>query len=142
MLRFALTARDRYRAYVKARRAATNGSLVICDRYPLPILKMTDGPVLGQVIDTGVRNWFVRWLQRAESHYYAQIMLPELLIVLRIKPEIAVQRRSDEDPAWVRMRCQEICDADWQQTPAYVIDAERSKEEVLSELKSLVWSHL
>jgi hypothetical protein len=31
---------------------------------------------------------------------------------------------------------------DWQQTSAHVIDASRSKEEVLSDIKTLVWSRL
>ena len=35
-----LTARDRYREYAGARRSATNGTLVVCDRYPLPQLRL------------------------------------------------------------------------------------------------------
>lgn len=142
MLRFVCTARDRYRAYRRAQRVATNGGLVICDRYPLPTLKMTDGPLLDQVIARGVDNALTRWMARIERHYSAQIMPPDLLIVLRVDPEIAVLRRHDEDAAWVRERGREIVEADWQQTPAHLIDAGQPQADVLAELKSLVWANL
>ena len=38
------TARDRYRAFAKVRRFATNGGLVISDRFPLPQVTLMDGP--------------------------------------------------------------------------------------------------
>ncbi len=69
-------------------------------------------------------------------------MFPEVLIILKIDPEIAVQRRTDEDAVFVRERCWQIWNVDWDQTPAYTIDASRPKREVLSELKSLIWPKL
>ena len=135
-------ARDRYRAYVKARRFATNDGYVVCDRFPLPQVKLMDGARSDQMIDFGRGNRLVEFLVQAEKRYYRQIMLPELLIVLRVDPEIAVQRKTDEEAASVRARSQEIWELDWQQTHAHVIDAGRSEAEVLAELKSLVWSEL
>jgi thymidylate kinase len=142
LLRRVCTARDRYRTYVKARRFATNGGFVICDRFPLPQVKLMDGPLVEQMINTGQTNWLIKLLIELEKRYYQQIMLPELLIVLKVDPEIAGQRKTDEDAASVRVRCQEIWEVDWQQTPARVIDAGRSRAEVLSDLKSLIWSEL
>jgi thymidylate kinase len=69
-------------------------------------------------------------------------MLPDLLIVLRVDPEICVQRKTDETSDSVRTRSQEIWNIDWCETPAYVIDASRSKPQVLSDVLSLVWSNL
>jgi thymidylate kinase len=77
------------------------------------------------------------------AHKYQQrLMLPELLIVLKVAPDIAVKRKPDEDAAFVHVRSKEIWDLDWEQTCAHVIDASRSREEVLSEIKSLVWSEI
>jgi thymidylate kinase len=141
LLREVCTARDRYLTYVKARRFANNGGLVICDRFPLPQVKFMDGPQTERMTNTCQTNR-LKFLIELEKRYYRPIMLPELLIVLRIDPETAVQRKTDEDAASVRARSTEIWELDWRQTPAHVIDAGRSKAEVLSELKALIWSEL
>jgi thymidylate kinase len=142
LLRVVCTARDRYLTYIKARRFATNGGLVICDRFPLPQVKLMDGLLVEQMIDTGQTNWLLKLLIALEKSYYQQIMLPELLIVLRLDPEIAVRRKTTEDATSVRIRSTEIWELDWQQTPVHIIDASRSKADVLSELKQLIWSSL
>jgi len=142
LLREVCTARDRYLVYVKARRLATSGGLVICDRFPLPQLKLMDGPQAERMTRTYQANWPINFLKELEKQYYRSIMLPELLVVLRADPETAVQRKTDEDAVSVRARATEIWEVDWQQMSAHVIDAGRSRAEVLSELKALVWSQV
>ncbi len=44
-----LTARDRFRTYRRARRLASNGSIVLCDRYPLPQVSLMDGAVTARM---------------------------------------------------------------------------------------------
>ncbi len=66
----------------------------------------------------------------------------ELLIVFRVDPEIAVQRKTDEDANTVRERSTEIWEQDWQDTGFHIIDASQSKTQVLAELKSLIWPEL
>jgi thymidylate kinase len=136
------TARDRYRTYVKARRYASNGGLVICDRYPLPQVRLMDGSHSDQMIDMGQANRLIEFLAQAEKKYYQKILPPDLLIVLRVDPEIAVQRKMTEDAALVRARCQEMWEWGCQQPIAHVLDACRSQPEVLSDLKFLIWSEL
>ncbi len=142
LIRRVSIARDRCRVYVKARRFATNGGLAICDRYPVPGVSLVDGPQADRLSGTGQISRMTGWLARAEERYYRQIMFPEVLIILKIDPEIAVQRRMDEDAVFVRERCWQIWNVDWDQTPAYTIDASCPKREVLSELKSLIWGNL
>jgi thymidylate kinase len=137
-----LTARDRFRAYLRARRCASNGGLVVSDRYPLRQIKMMDGPVAGLVSGWTATDSLAGLLARVEKSYYERIKAPDLLIVLRIAPDIAVERRSDEDEDFVRARCGEVENASWDGTPALVIDASRAKADVLSEIKSLVWARL
>lgn len=142
LLREVCTARDRYLTYVKARRQANHGRIAICDRFPVPQVTLMDGPQAERMTSAGPRNWLVRLLTAWEKRYYRSIVLPELLVVLRIHPEIAVKRKPDEDAASVRARSSEIWHQDWQGTTAHVIDAGRSQAEVLSDLKSLLWSQL
>jgi len=142
LIREVCTARDRYLTYIKARRYASNGGIVICDRFPLSQVKLMDGPQVGRMSSAVKKNGLIKFLTRLESTYYQQIMLPELLIVLRLDPETAVIRKSDEAEVSVRARSAEIWGLDWRGTPAYVIDTNCTKEEVFSSLKTLLWEQL
>lgn len=142
ILREVFTAWDRYRLYIKARRFATNGGLVVCDRFPLSQIKRMDGIQAGYVINPQQHNWFIRLLLNQEAKFYQHIQQPDILIVLRVDPEVAVARRAGEDPDWIRGRSQEIWEIDWQTTSAYVVDSGRSKAEVLADIKAFVWSRL
>ena len=142
LLRGVCTARDRYLTYVKARRFVNNGGLAVCDRFPLPQVKLMDGPHCERMTRTIQTNRLIKLLIALEKRYYQPIALPEVLIVLKVDPEIAVQRKTDEDAASVRARSTEIWELDWRETPAHVLDASRSKADVLSDLKALVWSQL
>ncbi len=144
LLREVCTARDRYRTYVKVRRFLTKGGWVICDRYPLPQIKFMDGPLSGLLTRNVAPNIFLKLLTGLEKRYYQFITQPELLIVLKVDPEIAVKRKWDanEDEESNRIRNQEIWDFDWGRTSAHVIDASHPKAEVLSMVKAVLWSNL
>jgi thymidylate kinase len=137
-----LTARDRYRAYRRARRAASNGALVICDRFPLAEIRHMDGAVSAAMAEPSHRGRLVAYLADREKRFYAGIAYPDLLIVLRVDPDVAVMRRREAPEAILRLRSGEVWDFDWSRTPAVVIDATRPKEQVLSEVRSVVWSRL
>ena len=62
--------------------------------------------------------------------------------MLRIDPELAVQRRREQAADMVRARNQEIYDADWSQTRARIVDASRPQADVLATIKSLIWSQI
>lgn len=155
LLRQVCIARDRYRTYVKSRRIAAKGGLVILDRFPLPQIQIMDGPQAKRLFSQAMiepqadnvlhphrSNPIYRFLSRLEENFYRQIVPPELMVVLRVNPEIAVQRKTDEDAAAVRERSTEIWEINWDHTEAQIVDASRSKSEVLNEIKSLIWSEL
>jgi thymidylate kinase len=142
LVREVCTARDRYLTYKLGRRYATNGGLVLCDRFPVSLIKIMDGPQVERVTRDIRTNGFIKFLAGLEEKYYRQILLPDLLIILRVNPEISVQRKTDEKPDSVRSRASEVWNVDWCKTPAHIIDASKSKTEVLSDLKALIWSYL
>jgi thymidylate kinase len=142
LLREVCTARDRYLTYTNVRRYANNGGIVISDRFPLTQIKLMDGHRSHLIFDLEHVNKLVEILVRADEKYYQQISPPELLIILRVDPEIAVQRKTDEDAASVRVRSTEMWELDWKKTQAHVVDAGQSPAEVLSEVKALIWSEL
>jgi thymidylate kinase len=153
LLREVCRARDRHALYVGARRFAARGGLVISDRFPLPQIRLMDGPQGRRFLERlweRPQGWLAPRpgdrlagaLVRLEEGYYRRLTPPELVIVLRVDPEIAVARRSDEDAAPVRERSTEIWRLDWEPACAFTLDAGRSREEVLAEAKALVWSAL
>jgi thymidylate kinase len=137
-----LRARDRWRAYRRARRHVSGGVLVVTDRFPLRQIKVMDGSVADLVMETTVGRPLLARLAHWEKAYYERIEDPDVLVVLRLDPDVAVARRRDEDESFVRTRCAEVLRADWEGTLAILIDAARPKEEVLAEVKAHVWSRL
>ena len=142
-IRCVTTARDRYLTYIQARRLSSNGNLVLCDRYSLPGFMKMDGPQCEEAISGSKSNhWFLKFLSNIEKHYYKQIQLPDLLIVLKVDPEIAVQRKVEETEISVRARSTEVWKLDWDKLSAFSVDASKPKAETLSLVKEIVWEHL
>ena len=85
-------------------------------------------------------NKFVAWMIHQEQKNFEPFVFPELLIVLKLDPQIAAERKTDEESDYVRARSQLVWSVDWQQTRAHVVDASQRREKVLETVKSLVWS--
>jgi len=142
LVREVCTARDRALTYARARRFAADGGLVICDRFPVAQITFMDGPQAPRMTAGLPPNRWIERLTRLEASFYRSILPPDLLIVLRVDPDVAVRRKTTEDPADVRARSQEVWEVDWSASNALVIDASRSPEEVLAALRALIWSSL
>jgi thymidylate kinase len=141
LLRCVCTARDRYRLYRRAWRFAARGGVVIAERYPIPANYALCGPSEEQGVQTGLGTWLARVLRRVEWTYYEWMRPPDATIVLQLDPELAVRRKTDEPEDYVRERAQIVWDTDWAGVDGvHVVDAGRELPEVLSDLKSLVWS--
>ncbi len=137
------TARDRKRTFVRARRFAVRGGVVLCDRYPHPRLVSMEAPLIrGRASEEGLHGWLVEAMARAEERYHSSIAPPELLVVLRLDPEVAVLRKHTERSESVRRRGAEVWNIDWHASGAQVVDAGQPPDAVLRELKQLVWSVL
>ena len=142
LLRWVSAGRDRRRLYMQARRFALKGGVALCDRYPVPQLQLMDGPNIARTIPPQQRNQFIKFLMKLENSYYRQIMPPDLLLVLRVDPEVAVQRKTTEIEQHVRTRSAELWKQNWTGTNAYVIDAGQPAASVMTEVQSIIWSKL
>ncbi|MBI5962702.1 MAG: hypothetical protein HY863_04445 [Chloroflexi bacterium] len=142
-MRAVCTARDRYLTYIQARRFSSNGSLVLCDRYSFADFMKMDGPQCKEAIpNSNKTNWFLRFLIDKENFYYQKIKLPDLLIVLKVDPEAAVQRKTEETETSVRARSSEVWGLGWEKLSAFEVNANRSKEEALAHVREIIWDHL
>jgi hypothetical protein len=155
LIREVCRAHDRYQTYIKARRLAARGAFVLLDRFPMAQIQLMDGPQVERFVrqlqagpeakrflSPRLAHHLVSFLMKLEENYYHRIIDPELMVVLRVDPEIAVQRKTNEDASAVRQRSSEIWNLNWEYTDAYVIDASKSEIDVMAELKTLIWSRL
>jgi len=138
-----LTARDRYLAYRRARRFVLGGGVVVSDRMPLSVLRTMDGPRASWLSGDLRLGHVARRLIALEASYYAKIRPPDVLVVLRADPEVAVLRvTGGDEPGFVRDRNAEILQVDWPAMSAVAIDAARPLPEVRSLIRKAVWSRL
>jgi thymidylate kinase len=138
-LRDVCTARDRYRLYAKARQFALAGGIALCERYPIPENQALSGPRLDAYAVPLGRTRLGRRLAALEAWYYRQILPPDLLIVLRVDPEVAVRRKTTEPAEYVRARSRLVWNTDWRGTGAHVVDAGRPLADVVADLKAVLW---
>ncbi len=132
---------DRRAEYRRIREWSGHGTVVICDRFPLPGIERMDGPRLDRL--PGVRTRPVaRALAGIERRCYAEMLPPDVLVVLRVTPEVAVARRPEQDREFVYRRAEEVFGHDWTATGAIVVDADRPQHAVLAEVTAAVWRHL
>src|SRR5919109_796289 len=133
-------ARDRYRLYRAARRFALAGGVALCERYPVPQNYQLAGPRLEPFAARLSRHPVGRLLLALERNYYRHILAPDVLIVLQIDPELAVQRKTTEPAEYVRARAHIVGSADWSGSGARIVPAGRPLAEVIEDLKVLIWS--
>lgn len=135
-------ARDRHREYQRVQRLVSRGGIAVCDRFPLRESGTVDGPRSSSLLLDKEPTPLARRLIEWERSYYDRIRDPDILVVLRVDPEVAVRRRGDEDADFVRARCAEIWTKDWKGTGALIVDANRPHSEVLLSVKSAIWREL
>lgn len=142
LIREALIARDRMLAYRLARRSANRGSIVLCDRYPLRQIAGIDYGMVEKLASSRSGTW-IKYINKLESRWYSRILPPDMIFVLRLPPELAVGRKTEEDASFVSRRNQAIWSLNQQAFPeAIFVDAQQSAAEVLASVKSQIWQKL
>lgn len=141
MLWHVLIARDRFLLYSRMRRRAESGAVVVSDRFPLDRIATMDGRRLENLPGLDSRR-LAAWLRAREDLYYRRIRPPDVVFVLRVAPDVAVNRRADQDEAFVRQRAEEVWAVDWSGSGVHVLDASRTREDLLVDALSVVWANL
>ena len=142
LLRALCLARDRYRLFRRAQRIAASGGLVLCERYPVIENWALAGPSAASSNGGRVHTRLAARLRGWELSYYQRIRRPDLIVVLQVDPETAVRRKVDEPEGYVRQRAQTVWGTDWNGSGAFVVDARRRLDQVMAELRGIVWRAL
>jgi thymidylate kinase len=147
-LRAVTLAWDRLHLLVKVRRAAANGDIVICDRYPTETTGAMDSPRLQeQPGKTGIKAHIYNGLARWESRLYRHMPPPDAVLRLRVSVETAKQRNraraGSEAEDYLELRHRES--REWRKHGTkylHDIDTEQSLDETILSVKKAIWESL
>jgi thymidylate kinase len=149
-LRAVSLAWDRSRLLVDTRRAAANGDIVICDRYPSQVVGAMDSPRLrADQLGEGFIAPVYNWLSRLEQRIYRRIPPPDIVLQLNVSIATAKQRNQTrvktvkESDAYVELRHRQY--TAWRMTGVKSlreVDTERPLQESIEIVRKLVWEAL
>ncbi len=142
VIRGLVLARERQKKLQKGQRAKNRGLVVLGDRYPQnQIMGFNDGPLLDHLTDSS--SGLLRSLARHERDIYrsAEEHPPDLVIVLDVQPETAMERKPEMPLERFERRKEAIDDLKFD-TDCRVVDAEQPLEDVIRDIKKLVWEIL
>ena len=134
-------ARDRRETHRRMRRLVGSGRIVLCDRYPDGRISDMDGPRLRKLWPgaTGSKQRLIEFEERCYSGFTA----PDLHLILRVTPAVALERQPKDDPASLEQRVRAVLQA-CEDTPddVVVVDADRSVDVVHREIRDIVGGSL
>lgn len=142
VIRGLVLARERRKKLQKGQWAKNRGLVVLGDRYPQnQIMGFNDGPLLDHLSESSSR--LLRYLAGREQEVYrsAEEHPPDLVIVLDVSPEIASQRKPEMPIEQFERRKTAIDNLEFD-TERRVVDAEQPLEDVIREVKKIVWEQL
>lgn len=136
---------DRHGRYIRGQRRAAQGDVVLYDRYPLPSVPMggryMDGPRIASTYP-GEMGRVLSALSESELELYRQIRMPDHLIVLQVSPEVSVQRKPDHKREMIESKYQALQQMKRADLRLTEIDAEQPLDQVLLQVKTIVWDLL
>jgi thymidylate kinase len=148
VLRTTLLAYDRRRLLGRALRAATAGSVVISDRFPMESVGAIDSSCFDEATVAKCSSPLKRWLMNRERALYRGLPRPDLILCLEAPIETTIERdarrlkRGGPDAAALRRRWKLESRLDSPGTPAIRIDTSRPLDETIRSVVGAVWSAL
>lgn len=147
-LRAVLLAWDRRALAAKLRRAAADGTLVVCDRYPSATVGAMDSARLKTPGSGGIGKRLLGYLARLEGQIYRQIQPPDLVIRLTVPVEIAIERNRErikkgkEADAYVLQRHTSGVVPAFPLARTIDLDSNQPRSRTISAARHIVWDAL
>ena len=136
---------ERNRTFRKSILESDAGCLVLYDRYPLKDVMVFDRPVDGPRIRAewnGSANRLERRLAKVEEYLYSQITVPDHIIALQVHPDTSRLRKPDHDYEIVAKKASAIDEAKSTMPGLLVVEADAPIDQVLNQVKGIVWGYL
>jgi thymidylate kinase len=145
-IRSVLLAYDRRLLLTRAYSRASNGTIVLSDRYPSLVNGAPDSPQLSDVPMSTNRYSVRNQLARMEARLYREIPPPDLIIYLSAPLEVTILRnasRGKKEPEdYVRWRHTRSSNLEFGRTPVCRINTDQPLEQTVLEVKRAVWNAL
>jgi thymidylate kinase len=137
-------AHEKHVRITRARRARDRGAIVICDRFPQSqVAGVNDGPLL---VDWAAHaSWLKRLAADRELAVYDELRRcpPDLVVKLHASPDVARRRKPDTGMEVLRQKSQVVRDLKYPPAVQVVeVDADGAYEDVLREVKRMIWEVL
>lgn len=137
-------ARERRKKLIKVRRFRSKGYIVITDRYPQTQVKdMCDGPRYYLNDAVSAESLFIKVLATIEKKSFkiSELVMPDLVVILRVSSEIAYKRKPDEiDITSHKNLMNTILEIDFgEDTKRIIVDADQELESVINDTLSAIW---
>jgi thymidylate kinase len=144
--RAVLLAYDRRVLLTRAFARASNGSILLSDRYPSLSYGAPDSPQLQYAAISRNRYPVRHLLARIEKRLYQEIPPPDLVVSLKVPVEVALLRnktRGKEEPEdYVRRRHAQSSNLDFGNAPVCVVSTNQPLDKTVLELKNAIWDAL
>lgn len=137
-LSYLALAHDRYKYYKFALKLKKKGCIVLLDRFPIKGIDKMDCPRIHQYFPNKFKSF-----AKLEQEYHDKINYSDMLFVLKLDPEIAIQRRPEDDADELRLRSGQIWNRDFSDYPnAVVVNTNDSFEVVERKILGEAWTNL
>ncbi len=141
---FLAVGNDRLRRYEEARRKARKGSISIFDRFPSE--SPLDGPEIKENGDENNKD-LVGFFYQREQMVYKKFVYPDLIVILKVTPEVSNKRKPDHKLETIREKdaaIEKLLTSLHSSTAKKwaIQNADSPIEEVFLELKRNIWSIL
>lgn len=145
-LRYLADARDRVDRARHGHLLASQGAVVLFDRFPLPGIsvdrRVMDGPRI-RTLHSAESSRMLRQLARREEAMYDRVVPPDHIIQLVVTPDVAVNRKQHRSAESVAEKGRVLMDADLNHiAPVTRIDADAALDDVLRQVRSAIWGLL
>ena len=145
-IRSVLLAHDRRALLTRAYASAANGVIVLSDRYPSVERGAVDGAQLGHDDGPAPAGAVRRRLAALEARQYREIPPPDLVVYLMAPLEVALERNREraksEPESYVLSRHARSASLEFERTIVHRLATDRPLDEVISELRRVIWTAL
>ena len=145
-IRSVLLAYDRRALLTRAFARSSNGSIVLCDRYPSLSPGSPDGPQLSQFPILKDQYPIQYRLSRIEKQIYEEIPPPDLVVLLTVPIEVAILRNRNrgkvEPEDFVRLRHGQSSSLEFEKSQVYKINTDQPLDKTILDVKRAIWNVL
>ena len=144
VVRQVVLAYDRYKLVLKARNLSRKGYVVLIDRFKSENIGKMDSHKL----DPNKFDSFKKYLAKIENDLYYKMSRPNLLLQLKIPIDVAVKRNNEriksdkESTPELKLRYDINKNLVYKANNCYDIDSNKDYNEVLTQIKGLIWKSL